>query len=205
MIGFEVLMFDLGGVLVDFTGLVNLSMLFPSVDIEEIRHKWLMSPVVKKFETGRCNADEFSSEFIEEWNLDITPEKFLAEFKSWASGPFDGAVELLESLRSNYTLVCLTNSNEIHWDCIKDVMGFDVVFHHLFSSHMIGAAKPDKAAFDYVLNCLEVKPEKVAFFDDNHHNVDSARSLGINAYVVRGLPELIQRLQKLEIIPYPRP
>ncbi|MBW1888879.1 MAG: HAD-IA family hydrolase [Deltaproteobacteria bacterium] len=196
-------MFDLGGVLVDFAGPVNLSMLLPSVDIEEMRHQWLMSPMVRKFETGLCNADEFFSEFITEWSLDITPENLIAEFKSWVS-PFDGAIELLESLRPHYTLVCLSNSNEVHWDCIKDVMGFDVVFHHLFSSHMIGAVKPDKAAFDYVLDSLKVKPEKVAFFDDNHPNVLTAKSLGINAYMVRGLPDLIQRLQKLEIIPYPR-
>jgi putative hydrolase of the HAD superfamily len=197
----DVLLFDLGGVLSDFTGLESIKELLPKyTDLEDLRKRWLLSPSIKKFETGKCNAQEFASQFIKEWKLGMTPSLFLAEFKTWVRGPYDGALNLLYKLKTEFTLACLTNCNEIHWSLINHNTGFGSVFHHLYSSHQIGFAKPDIAAFEYVLSDLEIEPTRVLFFDDSQMNVDNARSLGIGAFKVSGLTGLFQKLKELGII-----
>jgi len=199
---YDVLLFDLGGVLVDFKGLESLKELVPrNMDLEDMRKRWLLSSSVKKFETGQYNTMEFVTDFTKEWKLTITPSQFLDEFSTWANGPYDEALSLLDSLKTDYILACLSNCNELHWDKIKDSSGFGEVFHHLYSSHEIGVAKPDTAAFEHVLSNLGVKPESVAFFDDNQMNIEAAEGLGIESYKVYGLKELNQMLITLGIAP----
>jgi putative hydrolase of the HAD superfamily len=197
----DVLLFDLGGVLSEFTGLESIKELLPKyMDLEDIRKRWLLSPSIKKFETGKCNAYKFATEFIEEWKLSMTPSPFLTEFKTWVRGPYDGALNLLDFLKMDFTLACLTNCNEIHWSLINSKTGFGCAFHHLYSSHKIGFAKPDIAAFEYVLSDLEIEPTRVLFFDDSQMNIDSARTIGIGAFKVSGLTGLFQKLKELGII-----
>ena len=51
--GFEVLLFDLGGVLMDFAGFEELARLVPVVfDRSQIRDLWIHSPAVQRFERG---------------------------------------------------------------------------------------------------------------------------------------------------------
>ena len=166
---------------------------------EDMRNRWLLSPSIKKFETGKSDTTEFASDFINEWTLTIPPSQFIDEFSIWLQGPYDGALDLLDSLKKDYVLACLTNSNELHWDRIKESSGFGSCLHHLYSSHEIGVAKPDIAAFEYVISNLGVKPKSVVFFDDNQMNIDAAKGLGIESHKVCGFTELNQKLKELRI------
>ena len=52
---FEILLFDLGGVLVDFAGFEGLSRLHPQLsDPAAIRDRWIASEAVRSFELGQC-------------------------------------------------------------------------------------------------------------------------------------------------------
>ena len=201
MAGYDVLLFDLGGVLADFRGLKKLRELLPQgIDIEEIRERWLLSPAVKRYETGRCNTMEFVSEFIDEWKITLTPSQFLTEFASWVTGPYEGVMGLLVSLKKKYTLACLTNCNELHWNWVTGESGLGGILHHLYSSHLIGFAKPDFAAFEHVLSDLGTVPERILFFDDSPMNIKNAMFLGIDSHLVSGVMELEHKLKKLGII-----
>ena len=70
---YEVILFDLGGVLVEFTGiepLVELSQ--RTLTAEEARRFWLQSFWITQFETGRCSSQDFASGVIRELKLHIT-------------------------------------------------------------------------------------------------------------------------------------
>ena len=69
-----------------------------------------------------------------------------------------------------------------------------------FLSHEIGMLKPDLAAFEHVIQRLDVKPNRIAFFDDLEVNVRSARQVGMKAFVTRGLPEVRERLVGLGVL-----
>lgn len=49
---------------------------------------------------------------------------------------------------------------------------------------VIGAAKPDPAAYQYVLQQLDVAPEACVLFDNKMQHVEGARRLGMTAYLL---------------------
>jgi glucose-1-phosphatase len=188
---FKVLLFDLGGVLVHFDGMTPLLALTgPTLDREGARRFWLMSPSVRKFETGRCTAQEFAAGAVAELNLALAPDIFLEQFVSWDRGPMEGALDLLNSLRSHFLLACLSNNNELHWRRLREVTTLPAKFHRCYLSHEIGLMKPDREAFDYVIRDLQVSPGRILFLDDNPECVDAARRAGMIAERAQGVAEV---------------
>ena len=74
---------------------------------------------------------------------------------------------------------------------------FEERFRHVFDlfpvlglSCRIGSAKPEKPAFDWCLERLEVPAEDVLFVDDNATNIAAARELGMRAHLFTSVTEL---------------
>lgn len=187
-----VLLFDLGGVLVENVGFERLNALLPSpLPAEELKTKWLASPAVRAFEVGSSSPEAFASSVVAEWQLSLSAPSFLEAFTGWPKGLYPGAAALLSGLRSRYTLACLSNSNEVHW---KRFDGFREHFDISLSSHLLRQAKPDAACFQSALRACGAPIDEVAFFDDSLTNVIAARTLGIEAFHVNGVGEVKQSL-----------
>jgi hypothetical protein len=56
---------------------------------------WLASPAVRAHESGNLNETEFAHRVVAEFDLDITPDSYLIEFRDWLVSPFPGALELI--------------------------------------------------------------------------------------------------------------
>jgi putative hydrolase of the HAD superfamily len=69
-----------------------------------------------------------------------------------------------------------------------------------FSSHQIQAMKPDRKAFDAVLDRMNVQPEKVLFLDDLQTSIDMARQLGMQAVMVTGTTGGVETARSLKLI-----
>jgi HAD superfamily hydrolase (TIGR01509 family) len=186
----SVLLFDLGGVLVDVgTFDAVRAMVGATVDDDELKRRWLRSPAVRSFELGRVSPDAFAAQFVEEWQVPVTPEAFLCEVHSWIRQPYPGAMDLLERLRVGHHVACLTNCNELHWSQLTPLLN---CFDSAFSSHLLGEIKPDPKAFEAVMSELGVEPHAVRFFDDSRPNVEAARRLGIESFQVNGLDDVLR-------------
>ena len=197
----EVLVFDLGGVLLDYAGVESLHALAKGRHgLEEIRRLWPESPSLQRLERGESTLDEFAPAFIAEWGLAIEPAAFLAEFGTWTLGPYDGALDLLATLGKDFPLACLTNMNAAYWHRIRDDMGLGRHFGRCFASHEIGLLKPDPRVYEHVTEELGCRPEAIAFFDDTMKNVAAARDCGLDAHHVVGIEALKEKLQGLGII-----
>lgn len=184
----ELLLFDLGGVLIHWDGIEPLrSLTGGRLSHDQARKFWLDSPAVRRFEKGRSTAPEFARAVVAELGLALTPQEFLARFASWDRGPFPGAVELLEQLRPVCRLACLSNNNEIHWPRLRDAFSFGRFFEHCYVSYEIHAAKPDLEAFEFVLGDLALPAQAILFFDDNPECVAAARAAGLQAEVTPGV------------------
>ncbi|MGZ8927651.1 MAG: HAD family hydrolase [Methylobacter sp.] len=193
----SLLLFDLGGVLIESAVFERLNGYLPEpLEHIAIKERWLMSPSVRRFESGETEPFEFAENFIGEWGLRLTPQAFLSEFKSWPRVFFQGARELLRELRATYRVGCLSNSNPLHGEKFRDLeQDFDIVL----MSHLLGAVKPDREIFLLALHQCEVEPCEVYFFDDCDDNVRTAQSLGITAFHVDGFKALrdVLRMQGL--------
>lgn len=108
-----------------------------------------------------------------------------------------GAEELLDRLRSDHRLACLSNTNRVHWEVVEPWIGR--LFDDYFLSFRLGAVKPDVTSFTMVLEALRVPADAVLFFDDSTQNVVAAHSLGIQAATVSS-PEEIDHYLRGELI-----
>ena len=178
----KVIMFDLGGVLVENAGGAGLAAMLPvPLEPAELWQRWLASPAVRRFERGQIPSDEFACAFVEEWQLGLEPAAFLEAFAAWPRGLYRGAEALLRELRGRHHLACLSNTNSLHWQRLPQLQP---LLDSCFLSHQTGFVKPDREAFEHALERLGAAPQDVYFFDDLAPNVSVAREMGINAFQV---------------------
>lgn len=202
MTNITTLLFDLGGVIVELGSLEDMMSSSPLSE-QEIWRSWIRSPSVRRFESGACSAAEFSSAMIEEFSLSISPEEFIGQFNAWPQGTFKGASQLLMALSDRFQLACLSNSNQSHWDHFLRHQSVLEHFQARYFSHEIGHLKPDPAAFNYVLEDMNLTPGEILFFDDNETNVDSARSMGFQAVRVESPDGVSAALSGLGLLNQP--
>jgi putative hydrolase of the HAD superfamily len=191
----ELLLFDLGGVLVEFSGPKELGkhLRWPSTP-ETILERWIQCPHTAEFERGRLTPSIWAERFITEWDVDLSPNEFLGKFTTWSRRVLPGAIELLAALRRRYRLAALSNSNELHWARNTNELRILEEFEFAISSHEVGFCKPDPAIFRLALDRAGVPSKAVVFFDDLAVNVSTARSVGLRAYQVHGVEGVRDRL-----------
>jgi putative hydrolase of the HAD superfamily len=197
----EVLLFDLGGVLVEFSGdrdILPLLKLRASED--DVRARWRNCELTEAFGLGKLSRQEFGERFVRSWGLNVEPDQFLQEFRSWSRRLLPGAVELLALLRPRFRLAALSNSNELHWDRNTQDLGIEDLFELALSSHRCGLAKPAPEFYLLALERLGVSPDAVLFFDDVPANVAAASALGICAFHVKGVADVRARLFDAQIL-----
>jgi putative hydrolase of the HAD superfamily len=196
---FDVLLFDLGGVLIDFAGFDELGRLLPgSPDRREVRARWIESESVQRFERGVITPLQFARGVIGELELAFAPDDFITAFVGWARGPYPGARSLLERLHGTHRLACLSNSNELHTPLHR--RSIEPLMERYYFSNELGQVKPDPEIFEHVIRDLSVPPQRVAFFDDTPVNVEAARGAGLKAYEVDGIGALDDRLRRLGLL-----
>ena len=192
----EILLFDLGGVLIDFAGFEEILPLLPSQpDRKTLKKRWIESDSLRQFERGTLEPQEFGHRFVAEWQLSLSAANFLERFSRWVIGPYPGALDLLQGLKGRFRLACLSNSNELH--VVQHRMALGEHLEKFYFSNEIRHTKPDDAAFQHVIEDLGTTPEKIAFFDDTPSNVEAAGSMGMAAYLTDGVTELRQCLKEV--------
>ena len=82
--------------------------------------------------------------------------------------------------------------------CLQD--GLLDTFERCFASQEIHLAKPDVAAFRYVLQQLSCDPHRIVFFDDRADNIAAAKSVGIHAVQVESFADLSKKIALLGLM-----
>lgn len=195
---FDWLLFDLGGVIIDFSGPVELLRWSPpETDLAAIKRRWVEDAAVRAFERGDLEADEFARRFLETWNFDLEPAEFLRQFTTWTQRVLPGATELLAELRPQVRLACLSNTNSLHWQRNLQIFRIDELFEQCLASHLLRMVKPDHEIFAHAVAALGAPAQRIAFFDDSPINVAGAERAGLAAYLVDGVDELRRTLRDL--------
>ena len=197
----DAILFDLGGVLIEIVGAeVMLGWCASLPDTETLWRRWLASPSVRRYETGRATRDAFATSVVDEFALTVGPQAFLEAFALWPRALFDGASELLDELRPRYRLASLSNTNELHWERFARDWALPARFHANFPSYAVGRLKPDADYFEHVPHALDVAPERALFVADTAVNVEAAARLGIVARRAIGPTGVRAVLRELDLV-----
>jgi glucose-1-phosphatase len=183
----ELVLFDLGGVLIQPGGVAPMRELSGIGSDDELWARWLGCPWVRRFEAGQSTPEEFAAGVVEDWALDLEPAAFLREFGGWPEPPFAGALELVTEVRATAPAGFLSNMNSFQWSANYEGIALTEAFDFRFLSFELGLVKPDPAIFDAVAAHLPVPRNSVLFLDDNAVNVEAAVGAGFVAQHVRGI------------------
>jgi putative hydrolase of the HAD superfamily len=197
----DLVLFDLGGVLIELGGVTVMRDLAGLDDDEEVWRRWLSCRWVRAFERGDCSSEDFAAGVVEDWALATSPADFLESFAAWPRGPFAGASELVSAVQAVVPVGCLSNTNALHWERHRSLLAFVDRFDHRFLSFELGLLKPDRDLFERIAQLVPVPPDRVLFLDDNAINVEGAIAAGFRAVRTRGIEEARDALVAAGVLP----
>jgi HAD superfamily hydrolase (TIGR01509 family) len=73
-------------------------------------------------------------------------------------------------------------------------------FDRIFLSTKMHLAKPDKAAYEYVLKQMKMKPQETVMVDDRAENIGPARKLGIHGILFKNTAQFARELKKYDLV-----
>ena len=195
---FKVILFDLGGVLLNLNDPIETFGL--KISEVEFMERWLRSPSVRTFESGGMNTEEFARNIVAEAELPYDWQEFLQRFDAWPGQLFKQTLSVLQAIPAKYNRALLSNINALHWgrdDIAGQLAG---CFDHAFLSYETGLIKPDREAFELVVNTCNCKPCEILFFDDSPLNVTAAADYGIQAVLAIGIDAVSQTLEERGVL-----
>lgn len=196
---YDLAVFDVGGVLVQLTGLPQL-IEWTGLTPDELRERWLGMEAVRSFESGFLTWEKFAPQVLGELKIPLSVEEFRVEMQGWMNDLFPEVEPILQAVKRRHTVACLCNMNPVQWPAVRDQLGIGALFEHQFVSYEIGLVKPDLSIYKHVREKLAVDPQRVVFFDDSQANVEGALKAGWSAHLVRGTQELKQKLSTLGLL-----
>ena len=115
--------------------------------------------------------------------IGIPVEHVQSLWDAYTRGPYPGAFELLEELKTaGYRTACLSNTNVNHWQRMEDPDGSTYMgLHRLtyrFASHLVRMRKPNAEIYEHVERTTGASPQGIIFFDDVEENVEASRRRG---------------------------
>ena len=182
------IIFDLGGVILNIDmkrtenalrdlGISNLS--------EHMKQSHLIS-FFRQYEAGKIDDAAFiraiqslSQKALEEEAIVNAWNALLLDFPA-------ERIELLRSLRKKYRLFLLSNTNGLHYRQFQQQIFsqtgkyLEDLFEKTYYSHTIGLCKPDKAAFQLVIDENNLDPKETIFVDDTEANMTGAKEAGLH-------------------------
>lgn len=170
-------LFDIGGVLIEYKNAFKTAALEQNVPIEILDAAF--DNYDKEITTGYLTPQELWIKCITENNLKADPKyDFL---HSWLNDniPIQQAYELVEKLAPNYSIGLFSN---IYKGFVPEMIRAkqipNIHYEKYFLSCDIKMQKPDKEVYEYVQNNCGVKPNELLFVDDKLENLVPAENLG---------------------------
>lgn len=179
----KTVIFDLGGVIVPldfprgYAAMSKLCGLPPS----EIPNHIRKTGIVPKFETGQMSPEDFVAELSRALNLRITHEDFRTLWGSIFPAHTLLPEELFASLRKNYRLVLLSNTNSLHFEMVRENYPLLRHFDSFVLSYQVGAMKPSPQIYEVAIAEAACEAEHCFFTDDLMPYVEGARAAGMAA------------------------
>ena len=203
MLPFDVILFDVGGVLLtngwdhgeraaaaEKFGLDRATF--------EARHM----AVFDAWEKGEITRDAYLDAVIFNEPRAFTREEFFAFILEQSKVLPDGALGILQELAASKCCMVGSLNNEAREtnDYRFATFGLRRHFRVAFSSCYVGLRKPHAEIYRRAIDILGVAPERILFIDDRQENVDGAVQAGMTGIRFEGESKLRERLDGWKLL-----
>jgi len=179
------IIFDFGNVFINLDKEGAMQNALALFEIEELSEDLIA--VNTLYEQGLLSTDEFLAFYLE--NFPKLSKKNIIDAWNYIICDFPPKrLAFIEKLakEKKYNLILLSNTNELHIDCIKKHVSFyddfKALFNKFYLSHEIMLRKPSTDIFKFVLKQNNLKAKECLFIDDTKENTETAAKLGFNVW-----------------------
>ena len=198
----KTIIFDLGGVLVDWNPeYVYLN----EFDGDRKKMNWFFDNIC----TSDWNEEQDGGKLIKiatKERIKLFPEHeklikmYYGRWEEMLKGEIIESVNILKKLKSkNYKLIALTNWSFETFPVAIRRFDFLKLFDGIVVSGKIKMLKPFKDIYNYTINKHKLSPSECVFIDDRVSNVQGAINCGIKGIHFQFSKQLIRELKKLNI------
>ena len=198
----ETVVFDLGGVLVDW----DPRYLYRKIFSDEGEMEEFLTTVATlewHVEQDRGRTTEEATALLTarypEYEKEI--KAFYGRWDEMFGGPIEGTVDVLQELRGRgFPLYALTNWSAETFPLAREKYHFLGWFDEIVVSGEEGMIKPDKDLYAVLAQRTGLDPATTVFVDDSLPNVAAARDLGFNAVAFQNSDQLRRELVRLKLL-----
>lgn len=152
-----------------------------------------------QFKRGEISEDKFWNLTRQELNIKLSNQE-ISRVLADSYSVNQNVVDTVKKVRSLGIKTCIcTNNFPTRINTLNKKFNFLNDFDVQIFSYQIAATKPDPKIFQALIEKSGCRPNEIIFADDKQENVDSAKSLGINAFLYEGFDSFVSEIQKLGI------
>ena len=196
----DTVIFDLGGVLIDW----NPEYVFRQVFEEEEEMRYFFEEVCTsewnlQQDAGRPLKEATEEKVREFPEYEAAIRAYYGRWENMLGGAIQETVRILEQIhaRGAHRLYALTNWSHETFPVAQERFGFLQLFEGIVVSGQEKLAKPDHKIYHTLLNRYQARADASVFIDDNAHNVEAAKEVGLQAIHFQGAEPLKEELMGL--------
>lgn len=169
------IVFDLGGVIVPLnreacnTAFSNIGF----KDFDKILNNYVQEGFFLQYEKGEISSEEFRriirGKMLPQYNNSVTDKDIDSALGAFLDEIPKERIELLISLKNNYNLFMLSNTNPIAISFVTNLFRkagkeMDECFNQIFLSYKMKMAKPNKEIFTSMIEQANLIPSETLFY-----------------------------------------
>jgi putative hydrolase of the HAD superfamily len=179
--------FDLGGVLLDWRPANVFAKCFRDLDSQEAaRNAILMHDDWRSFDRGDISEPDLIARVCGRTSLSALDVQHVLDTIRDSLLELPETVDVLHELSARgVRLYCLSNMPVSIFQCVRERCSFWNVFSGVVISGEVGLIKPEHAVFEHLLGRYKLNAIETAFVDDHPENIVGAKAVGLEAILFR--------------------
>jgi len=199
MTALDTIIFDLGGVLIDWNPRYLYRKLIDQEDDIEYFLEFVCTSDWNEQQDAGHPLDQATREKIEEHPeyADLI-RAFYGRWPEMLAGPIHGTVDILNELhtQNSHQLLALTNWSAETFPIAWERYEFLRNFADILVSGQVKLKKPDPAIYQMLIDRHGLTPNTTLFIDDNARNVHAAQALGLKTILFTSPDALRQEFRE---------
>ena len=198
----DTIIFDLGGVLIDW----NPKYLYRKVFDTEEQIDWFLNNIC----TMEWNVEQDAGRTFNEATQHLVSQYpkhekeiriFYDRWTEMLGGEIKDSVALLHQLKqlNSHSLYALTNWSAEAFPVARQRFEFLQLFEGIVVSGEENTRKPYKDIYEIIIDRYQLTPQKSVFIDDNLENVVGAKAVGMHGIHFKNSQQLINELNYLGV------
>lgn len=199
----KTIIFDLGGVLIDW----NPRYVYRDIFDDEERIDWFFENICtsdwnEKQDAGRSLQEATEELVLKHPEYENEVRAYYGRWEEMLGGPINDTVEILRTIKkaNKYNLYALTNWSAETFPVALDRYDFLKWFDGIVMSGEEKTRKPFADIYHTLLSRFKIDPSEALFIDDSLRNIKGAEEVGINGIHFESPQQLLHDLRQMDII-----